>query len=139
MMSCILSSCATVMSCAVEVEATHRRSAEISAAPLWLSPASNATITGPVLDPGSRCPLRTTRDTTTQANSDDMPLENRYPSVKMSPGGDFFHTDGEHHRRISHTNCAVNVTVVTTVQLLKGAATQITDNGDGQDSSLTSS
>lgn len=49
-----------VMSCVVEVEA-HRRSAEISAVFLLLYPASNATITGPVLGPGSRYPLRTTR------------------------------------------------------------------------------
>jgi len=95
------------MSCVVEVVATHRRSAEISAAPLLLSPASYATITGPVMDPVSRYPLRTTRDTTTQSNSDDMPLEKSYQSMKMCAAEDSFHTDGEHHHKISHTNSTV--------------------------------
>ncbi len=36
-----------------EVEASYRRTAGITAAPLLLSPASCATITGPALDPTS--------------------------------------------------------------------------------------
>lgn len=67
------------MSSVVEVDVCYRRNAEITAAPLLLSPASCATITGPVLDPLS-APNNPRDQIQTQAQSDDM------PSMNMSPG-----------------------------------------------------